>query len=133
MESITSNSRYTIRNGDRSEGGARMERIIFNTCYTVRDSNRSQTGATPERTFSNTRYRSVKGDYTLTILVCIANDTGTEDVGCIWCNDIAIGGCVEDLPCRVDTSLFHELTHILCPIGCFVCCFCSARDMTSSN
>ena len=37
IESIISNARYAVRDGDRSEGGATIESIIINTIHRVRD------------------------------------------------------------------------------------------------
>ena len=125
-ERLFSYARYAVRDSNRFQTIATIEGILSNARYTARDGNGCQTRATIECQFSNTRNRSVEGDYTLTIFVCVANDIGTEDVGCVWCNGTIIGGCVEYLPCRV--VLFYELTDILCPIGCLVCCSCSARN-----
>ena len=95
-ESQLSNNRYALGDGYRGEGFARKE----------------------SRT-TNARYRTIESDDTLSVFVGIANDVGTEDIGFVWSNDIAIGGGVEDLPCWVDGwSVFLPLgIQRTCPIS----------------
>ena len=79
-ESMNSNARDTIRDGDGGERGA----III------------------ESIISNARDRSIESDDTLAVLVGVANDICTKDIFIIWSDDITIGGGIGDLPGWVD-------------------------------
>jgi hypothetical protein len=77
---------------------------------------------------SNARDRSIESDDTLAVLVFVAYDISTEDIGFIWFNNIAIGGGVKDLPSWVAFSL-DELTYLTRPIGCLVCLLRATWDI----
>jgi hypothetical protein len=51
---------------------------------------------------SNARHWTIEGDDTLAVLVVVAYDICAEDIGFSWCDAIAIGGGVGDLPGWVD-------------------------------
>ena len=61
-ESIISNARYAVRDGDRGEGGATIERFISNTRHAVRDGDGGKGRANSKCPLSNARYAIGDGD-----------------------------------------------------------------------
>ena len=121
QESTISNTRHTFGDGDRGEGGAIREGPISNARYTIRDSDRGERGALRESTLTNARNAirdgdrgegftlveslltnardwTIEGNDPLAVLVGVAYDICTKDIGGIRSDDIAIGGGIGDLP-----------------------------------
>ena len=125
IESLISNVRDAVGDGDRGERGAIIERPHKNTRHAfgnshgsqreaiperthsnardaIRDSDRGEGGATLESQPSNARDWTIEGDDSLAVLVGVAYDLCAEDIGFIWSDGIAIGGGIGDLPSWVD-------------------------------
>ena len=151
MECLILNARDAIRYGDRSEGGAIIERIPVNDRNVITNRNRSKSGTSSksrppktcdaigngdggerraifESSFSNACYWTIEGNDTLAVLVFVVYDICAKDIGFIWSDDIAIGRGIGDLPCRVN-AIFHKLANILRPIRCLVCLLRATWDI----
>ena len=94
-ERTHSNTRYAIRDQNRSQTRATRERLKSNFRYAIRDSNRSQTRAILESTTSNTRYWSVKDYCSPAIFIGIANNSSTKRFD-RRINNISIRGSISD-------------------------------------
>ena len=101
-ESIQSNACYAIRDGDRGERGAISESPISNGRDAVRDGDRGERFALVESLLTNARHWPIEGDDTLAVLVDVAYNFCTKDIGFIWSDGTAIGGGIGDLPGWVD-------------------------------
>ena len=119
LEGIAANSSDSLRNYHKVQRTAITKSSNPNAYHTIRDSDRGEGGAMIESLLSNACNWSIERDYTLAILVGIANDIGTKDISFVWSDDIAIGGGVEDLPCWIDGwSVFLPLgIQRTCPIS----------------
>ena len=81
MESLISNARYVVGDGDRGERGAIFESTISNARYAVGDGDGGERGATTESLISNARYAIRDG--------CIFA-TNNKGIRCSLNNRIAI-------------------------------------------
>ena len=97
-ESTTSNACYTIGDSDRGERGALRESTLTNARNAIRDGDRGEGFTLVESLLTNARDWTIEGNDTLAVLVGVAYDICTKDIGGIRSDDIAIGGGIGDLP-----------------------------------